>query len=234
MSLELRNVTKTYREPGGGRLPVLNVADFKLATGEQIALVGSSGGGKTTLLNIIAGITTADSGEVVIAGTNIVRLSEAARDRFRAERIGYVFQTFNLLQAFTALENVLLGMSFGGQRVDRGRATKLLERVGLGHRLHHKPAQMSVGEQQRTSVARALVNTPRLLLADEPTANVDVANQQTILQLLRDSCREHNVSLLLVTHAAEVAAQFDRVERLADFNRPSVEEKRGGDREIGR
>ena len=220
MSLELRNVTKTYRDPSGGRVPVLNVQDFKIAAGEQVALVGSSGGGKTTMLNIIAGITSADSGEVVVSGTNIARLSEAGRDRFRAERIGYVFQTFNLLPAFTALENVLLGMSFGGKKVDRVRATKLLERVGLGHRLHHKPPQMSVGEQQRTSVARALANTPRLLLADEPTANVDSANQQTVLQLLRDSCHENHVSLLLVTHAQEVAAQFDRVEKLADFNRP--------------
>ena len=221
MSLELRNVTKSYRDPSGGRVPVLNVAEFKLATGEQTVLLGSSGGGKTTLLNIIAGITTADSGDVIISGTNIARLSEAARDRFRAERIGYVFQTFNLLSAFTALENVLLGMSFGGRNVDRDRAIKLLERVGLGHRLHHKPAQMSVGEQQRTSVARALANTPRLLLADEPTANVDIANQQLVLEMLRDSCRENNVSLLLVTHSQEVAAQFDRVEKLADFNRPT-------------
>ena len=219
MSLELRNVTKSYREPGGGRLPVLNVHEFKLATGEQAVLVGSSGGGKTTLLNIIAGITAADGGEVLVGGTDLVKLSEAARDRFRAERIGYVFQTFNLLPAFTALENVLLGMSFGGKRADRSRAIKLLERVGLGHRLHHKPSQLSVGEQQRTSVARALVNTPRLLLADEPTANVDAANQQTILELIRDSCRENNVSLLLVTHAPEVASQFGRVEKLAEFNR---------------
>ncbi len=221
MSLELRNVTKTYREPGGGRLPVLNVNHFQLAAGEQVVLVGSSGGGKTTLLNIIAGITAADGGEVLVGGTDLVKLPEAARDRFRAERIGYVFQTFNLLPAFTALENVLLGMSFGGRRADRSRAIKLLERVGLGHRLHHKPNQMSVGEQQRTSVARALVNTPRLLLADEPTANVDAANQQTILELIRDSCRENNVSLLLVTHAPEVASQFERVEKLADFNRPA-------------
>ena len=223
MSLELRNVTKTYREPGGGRLPVLNIASFQLAAGEQAVLVGSSGGGKTTLLNIIAGITSADSGEVRIDGTDLTGLPEAARDRFRAERIGYVFQTFNLLPAFTALENVLLGMSFGGRRVDRSRALQLLERVGLKHRLHHKPSQMSVGEQQRTSVARALVNTPRLLLADEPTANVDAANQQTILDLLRETCREHKVSLLLVTHAPEVADQFDRVEKLADFNKPGRE-----------
>jgi putative ABC transport system ATP-binding protein len=221
MSLELRNVTKTYRDPSGGRVPVLNVANFQLATGEQVALVGSSGGGKTTLLNIIAGITTADSGEVLIGGTNIVRLPEASRDRFRAERIGYVFQTFNLLPAFTALENVLLGMSFGGRKPDRAHAVKLLERMGLGHRLHHKPAQMSVGEQQRTSVGRALANTPRLLLADEPTANVDVANQQMVLEALRDSCKENNVSLLLVTHAQEVATQFERIEKLSDFNRPA-------------
>ena len=220
MSLELRNVTKAYRDPSGGRVPVLNVANFQVATGEQVVLVGSSGGGKTTLLNIIAGITSADAGEVIVGGTNIVRLSESARDRFRAERIGYVFQTFNLLPAFTALENVLLGMSFGGRKPDRVHATKLLERVGLKHRLHHKPSQMSVGEQQRTSVARALANTPRLLLADEPTANVDVSNQQTVLQLLRDSCKDHNVSLLLVTHAQEVASQFERVEKLSDFNRP--------------
>lgn len=220
MSLELRNVTKTYAEPGGGRLPVLKIAEFKLDAGEQAVLVGSSGGGKTTLLNVIAGITAADSGQVRVGGTDLSSLPEAARDQFRAERIGYVFQTFNLLPAFTALENVLLGMSFGRKRADRTLAIRLLERVGLGHRLHHKPAQMSVGEQQRTSVARALVNIPKLLLADEPTANVDSANQQTILDLLRTSCREHNVSLLLVTHAPEVASQFDRVEKLSDFNKP--------------
>lgn len=221
MSLELRNVMKSYQEPGGGRLPVLNIASFSLAAGEQVCLVGSSGGGKTTLLNIIAGITSVDSGEVKIDGTDLTRLPEAARDRFRAERLGYVFQTFNLLPAFTALENVLLGMSFGGRRADRARALELLELVGLKHRLHHKPAQLSVGEQQRTSVARALVNSPRLLLADEPTANVDAANQQTVLDLLRNSCRERNVSLLLVTHAPEVSGQFDRVEKLTEFNKPA-------------
>lgn len=218
MSLELRNVRKTYREPNGDLLPVLRIERFGMQQGEQVVLVGSSGGGKTTLLNVIAGITTPDEGAVVVGGTDISRLHEVARDRFRAERIGYVFQTFNLLPAFTALENVLLGMSFSGKKSDRRRARELLERVGLGHRLDHRPPQMSVGEQQRVSVARALANTPRLLLADEPTANVDTANQQTILHLIRDACREHNVSLLLVTHSPEVAKQFDRVERLSDFN----------------
>jgi len=220
MSLELRQVKKTFRDPSGARISILNVSEFQLGQGEQIALVGSSGGGKTTLLNIIAGITSADSGSIRIGGVETFGRQEGWRDRFRAERIGYVFQTFHLLPAFTALENVLLGMSFRGKPADRKQAVHLLERVGLGHRLHHRPVQMSVGEQQRVSVARALANTPQLLLADEPTANVDQANQQNILDLLRNSCREQNASLLMVTHAAEVAAQFDRVSQLADFNRP--------------
>ncbi len=219
MTLELRNVRKSYREPGGRVVPVLNVSEFRVNRGEQVALIGESGGGKTTLLNIIAGITTADAGEVLVGGIDLCRLPEVVRDRFRADRIGYVFQTFHLLPAFTALENVLLGMSFSGKPVDRRRAVDLLERVGLGHRLTHRPGQMSVGEQQRVSVARALANSPVLLLADEPTANVDPANQQTVLDLLRDSCREHSVSLLLVTHSPEVSRQFDRMDRLADFNR---------------
>jgi putative ABC transport system ATP-binding protein len=222
MSLELKNVKKSYRDPTGARLNVLNIGEFRLESGEQVALVGSSGGGKTTLLNVIAGITAADSGSIRIGGVEMFGRPEAWRDRFRAERIGYVFQTFHLLPAFTALENVLLGMSFRGKGADRKRAVHLLERVGLGHRMHHRPMHLSVGEQQRVSVARALANTPQLLLADEPTANVDRANQQNILDLLRSACREHNVSLLLVTHAAEVAEQFDRVDRLADFNRPEA------------
>lgn len=218
MTLELRNIRKSYREPGGRIVPVLNIPEFRMGAAEQVALIGESGGGKTTLLNIIAGITTPDAGEVTIGGVNVSQLPEPQRDRFRADRIGYVFQTFHLLPAFTALENVLLGMSFSGKKVDRQRATQLLERVGLGHRLSHRPGQLSVGEQQRVSVARALANSPVLLLADEPTANVDPTNQQLVLDLLRDSCREHRVSLMLVTHSLDVSRQFDRVERLADFN----------------
>jgi putative ABC transport system ATP-binding protein len=218
MSLVLRDLKKSYREPGGGVLPVLDVAQFELKTGEQAVLVGSSGGGKTTLLNVIAGISAPDSGTVEIDGVNVTKLSEPARDRFRAERIGFVFQTFNLLPAFTALENVLLGMSFSG-KADRKRAKELLDRVGLGGRLKHRPSQLSVGEQQRVAVARALANSPSLLLADEPTASVDLANQNVILALIRTACRERNVSLLLVTHAPEVASQFERVEKLHEFNR---------------
>jgi putative ABC transport system ATP-binding protein len=155
---------------------------------------------------------------VAIDGCDITRLSEAGRDRFRADKIGYVFQTFNLLPGFTALENVLLGMSFAGSPPSPARARVLLDRVGLSHRLTHRPAMLSVGEQQRVAVARALANRPKLLLADEPTANVDAGHQQQIVDLVRQTCREENVALLIVTHTADVAEQFGRVERLEDFN----------------
>lgn len=221
MSLLLENIRKNYREPDGRPLPVLAIERFALDRGEQSVLVGASGGGKTTLLNVIAGITLPDDGRVTIDDNDLTAMPEPVRDRFRAERIGFVFQTFNLLSAFTALENVLLGMSFSGTRADRSRAVELLKRVDLAHRLDHRPGQLSVGEQQRVAVARALANQPSLLLADEPTANVDVANQQNILELLRNTCSENNVALLLVTHSTDVASQFDRVEPLDSFNRPA-------------
>ncbi len=221
MSLLLTDVRKSYREPGGGLLPVLNIAHFEVKPAEQVALVGQSGGGKTTLLNVISGITSPDSGVVQVDGVDISRLPEVSRDRFRAERIGIVFQTFNLLPAFSAMENVLLGMTFSS-KVDRKYARNLLEQVGLGQRLHHRPGQLSVGEQQRVSVARALANRPKLMLADEPTASVDMAHQDTILSLLRTACSENEVSLLLVTHSREVSSQFERIEELKAFNKPEA------------
>jgi ABC-type lipoprotein export system ATPase subunit len=217
--LLLKDIRKSFREPDGSPLPILDIADFRVAAGEQMVLVGKSGSGKTTLLHIIAGISRPDSGTVEIAGLDITRLPEAMRDRFRADKLGYVFQTFNLLAPFTALENVMLGMAFGQGGADAGRARALLERVGLGHRLHHKPAMLSVGEQQRVAVARAMANRPKLLLADEPTANVDSGHQQQIIDLIRQNCREENVALVLVTHTAEVASQFERVEKLEELNR---------------
>jgi putative ABC transport system ATP-binding protein len=219
MSLQIANVLKTYREPNGNTLTVLDIDGFQIGSAEQVVLVGASGGGKTSLLNVISGISLPDRGTVNINGTEITRMPEVARDRFRAERIGFVFQTFNLLPAFSALENVLLGMSFSGKRADSKRAKELLDRVGLGHRTTHRPAQLSVGEQQRVAVARALANRPSLLLADEPTANVDVANQDVILTLIREACAESSVALLLVTHSTDVASRFQRVERLESFNR---------------
>ena len=216
--LQLKNVKKTFTEPDGSPLPILDIDDYRLDTGEQAVLVGRSGGGKTTLLHIIAGISRPTSGQVIIDGLDITKLPEAGVDRFRAEKVGYVFQTFNLMVGFSALENVLLGMTFARHRRDVERARDLLERVGLSARLTHKPTALSVGEQQRVAVARALANRPKLLLADEPTANVDPANQQHIVDLIRDTCREEKVALLMVTHATEVAEQFDRVDRLEEVN----------------
>jgi ABC-type lipoprotein export system ATPase subunit len=225
--LSLRNIKKSYREPDGNRLPILDIPRFDVADGEQVVLVGRSGSGKTTLLHTIAGITRADSGEVVIDGIDIAGRSEAYIDRVRAAKIGYVFQTFNLLAGFTAYENVLLGMTFARGRRDTARARHLLDRVGLSHRTTHKPGALSVGEQQRVAVARALANKPSVLLADEPTANIDPRNQQKIIDLIREACREENVSLVLVTHATEVAGQFDRVDRLEEINQIKVTDAAG-------
>lgn len=216
--LLLKDLRKSFVEPDGTVLPILNIKQFDVAAGEQVVLMGRSGSGKTTLLHVIAGISRPDSGVVEIHGCDITRLPEAGRDRFRADHVGYVFQTFNLLPGFSALENVMLGMKFGRGRPDVDRARNLLERVGLKQRLTHKPAMLSVGEQQRVAVARALANRPKLLLADEPTANVDATNQQLIVDLIRDTCREEGVALLLVTHTPEVSEQFERVEHLDRFN----------------
>ena len=217
--LDLQDVTKAYREPNGNVLPILDIARFEVAAGEQMVLMGRSGSGKTTLLHVIAGISRADAGRVAVDGIDITTLTEVGRDRFRADKIGYVFQTFNLLPAFSALENVMLGMAFSRGRADAARARDLLGRVGLGDRETHKPSQLSVGEQQRVSVARALANRPRLLLADEPTANVDSSNQQSIVDLIRATCREEKVTLVMVTHSPEVAEQFERVDKLEEVNR---------------
>jgi putative ABC transport system ATP-binding protein len=234
----LEGVKKSYVEPDGHVLPIIDIDRWSLDTGEQTALIGRSGCGKTTLLHMIAGISRADAGRIVLDGLDVAKLSEAQRDLMRADRIGYVFQTFNLLTGFSALENVLLGMTFARRKKDAARAKQLLQRVGLGHRMSHRPGALSVGEQQRVAVARALANRPRLMLADEPTANVDPVNQQNIIDLICDTCREEKVSLILVTHAAEVASQFQRVERLEDINQvgkqtvadgPSSQAKKGTD-----
>lgn len=225
--LNLKDVKKQYIEPNGEILTILDIADFQVATGEQMVLLGRSGCGKTTLLHVIAGISRADAGQVMVDNLDIQRLSESGRDRYRAEKIGYVFQTFNLLPGFSALENVMLGMTFARKRKSIQHGKQLLERVGLGHRMTHKPTAMSVGEQQRVAVARALANRPKLLLADEPTANVDPGNQQQIVELIRETCNEENVTLVMVTHATEVAGQFSRAVRLEEINRATAETKHG-------
>lgn len=217
--LTLQNIKKGFNQPDGQRVDILDVPELHIGAGEQVVLIGPSGCGKSTLLHVIAGIRRPDSGKVILDEVELTRFSEAARDRIRADKLGYVFQTFNLLPGFTALENVMLGMTFARQKRSLARARQLLERVGLSHRLRNKPGALSIGEQQRVAVARALANRPKLLLADEPTANVDHHNQQQIVDLIRETSREENIALLLVTHSTEVASQFDRVDKLEDLNR---------------
>ena len=217
--LEIRNLQKSYAEPSGNRLLILDIPQLDVAEGEQVVLRGESGGGKTTLLHIISGIVSADSGSIRLDGTELTNFSEATRDRIRADKMGYVFQTFNLLPAFTALENVRLGMTFARKKMNAERGKELLNKVGLSDRMHYLPSQLSVGQQQRVAVARALANKPRLLLADEPTANVDPVNQKRIIDLIKDVCREESVAILLVTHSDEIASRFERVERLELINR---------------
>lgn len=216
--LKLDQIKKQYRQPNGETLSILDVPHYAVDRAEQVALIGPSGCGKTTLLHVVAGITKPTSGKVVLDGIELSKYSESARDRIRADKIGYVFQTFNLLPGFSALENVILGMTFAKGKRDPARAKKLLDRVGLSHRMTHHPSKMSVGEQQRVAVARALANQPKLLLADEPTANVDPLNQQQIVDLIRNTCEEENIALILVTHSREVSDQFERVDRLAEVN----------------
>ena len=219
MTLTIQDLVKSFDQPGGGKLTVLDIPSFEIADGEQVALIGQSGGGKTTLLHLIAGLLTPDSGSIRVGGTELTRLSEQGRDRFRAAAVGYVFQTFNLLPAFTALENVRLGMTFGHGRHDPVRAKELLARVGLADRANYRPAQLSVGQQQRVAIARALAGKPKLLLADEPTANVDPVSAESVLDLILDSCRDEGIALLMVTHSMEIAGKFNRVDQLDEINR---------------
>jgi putative ABC transport system ATP-binding protein len=224
--LTVQNLTKSFVSPEGGLVPIVNVPAFALAAGEQVALRGESGSGKTTFLHLIAGILAADAGEVIIDGVAMTALSEPKRDRLRAEKLGYIFQTFNLLQGYTVLENVVLGMSFGPRGADRTHAREVLTRVGLGHRLSHFPNQLSTGQQQRVAVARALANRPKLVLADEPTGNLDRKHAREALALIREVCREQGAALLFVSHDEEGLAQFETQRDFATVNQALQEAAR--------
>ena len=224
MSLRIENLKKRYVAPDGSAVPVIDVESFDLADGEQVALVGGSGTGKTTLLHLIAGILTPDSGRIVISGVDVAQLAEAQRDVFRGHSIGYVFQTHHLLGGFTALENVLLGMSFTGRPHDPNWARHLLEEVGLSDRLNYKPEKLSVGQQQRVAVARALANRPKLVLADEPTGALDPRNAQSVLELIRKLCSEVGAGLLLVSHDPAITRQLSRAVSLSELNRAGTME----------
>jgi putative ABC transport system ATP-binding protein len=219
MDVVVKAVGLTRRfKMGNTMVDALRGVELTITRGEFVALVGPSGSGKSTVLNLIGGLDRPTSGEVWINGVELSDSDERTRTRYRREQVGFVFQTFNLLPRLTAEENVALPLMFSGvpHKERLARARKLLERVGLGHRLTHRPTELSGGEQQRVAIARALVGEPALILADEPTGNLDTAIGQEIMTLLRELNDERGVTLLVVTHDPEVAAFADRVVGLRD------------------
>jgi len=221
MGIRLKDLKVVFRDRAGTQVPILDIPEFAVPKGTKICLTGGSGEGKTTLLNVLAGITMPVAGNVIHGDTDITTLSEPRRDRFRAKHIGYVFQTFNLLQGLTALENVLAAAHFAGRhgREVRARGEALIERMGLSHRFDAKPGTLSVGEQQRVAIARAVVNSPRIVLADEPTANLDEVNGDEVLELLKEVTSDQGSILLIVTHEPRVRAHFEQVVPLSEIAR---------------
>jgi putative ABC transport system ATP-binding protein len=206
--IELRDVSKTVMS-GAEPLTILHPLRLSVSRGQFLAILGSSGSGKSTLLGLIAGLDAPTSGQVVIDGVDITRLGEDALARLRGEKIGFVFQFFHLIPSLTAYENVAVPMEIAGAPDPRTRAERLLEEVGLTGRAHHYPSQLSGGEQQRVAIARALANDPPIVLADEPTGNLDSTNGRHIMELLRDIHRTRHTTVVLVTHDAELAALAD-------------------------
>ena len=198
-----------------GPLTILDGVDFSIATGEAFAIVGASGSGKSTLLSLLAGLDLPSGGRVLLDGVDLGRLDEDGRAALRAEKVGFVFQNFQLLPALTALENVMLPLELRGDADAEGPARQVLEQVGLGARLGHYPRQLSGGEQQRVAIARAFVTRPRLLFADEPTGNLDTVTGQQVVELLFRLNAEAGTTLVLVTHDERLAARCTRQLRLA-------------------
>jgi ABC-type lipoprotein export system ATPase subunit len=220
-AVTLRGVAKSFPLGDGRTLQVLDVEHLALPAASCTVIKGRSGSGKTTLLNLIAGVSVPTAGTILVYDTEISALPEPRRDQFRAEHIGYVFQTFNLLAAFSALENVMLAMMFARtvpRRQHRQRAREILSRLGLGARLAHKPPQLSRGEQQRVAIARALANAPPLILADEPCASLDANTAREVLGTFLSVCREEEKTLLVVSHDDVVLSAGDRLLDMAEVN----------------
>ena len=216
---------KSFPLGDGTTLEVLDVEHLALSPGTCTVLRGRSGSGKTTLLNLIAGLSVPTAGTVWVDDTDVFELPEPRRDRFRARHVGYVFQTFNLVSAFSAIENVMLSMMFaeaGPTREQRRRADALLSRLGLAARLSHKPPQLSRGEQQRVAIARALANDPPVILADEPGASLDADTARHVLAVFIAVCREARKTVLIVSHDDALLAVADRVVEMAALNRAAA------------
>lgn len=221
--LECQGVTRSFEE-GRHRVDVLSGIDFSLQAGEKVAIVGASGSGKSTLLHLMGGLDAPSAGSVAVHGVDLATLSENRKSALRNQYLGFVYQFHHLLPEFSALENVslplLMRRAKGAQRYSRAEAERqavlMLERVGLSHRLHHRPATMSGGERQRTAVARALVSRPAVLLADEPTGNLDRVSAEQVYELMLELNSEVGTALVLVTHDAELAGRMDRTLTLID------------------
>ncbi len=215
--IQAESLGKTYRS-GGRPLPVLEDVDLVVEPESLVAILGPSGSGKTTLLGLLAGLDIPTTGRVLLDGHDLAGFSEDGRAEFRARNVGFVFQTFHLLPTLTALENVLVPLELLGglsSAESRGRASELLQRVGLGDRLHHFPTQLSGGEQQRVALARAFVNRPRILFADEPTGNLDQKTGGAVVELMEELHRESGSTMVMVTHDLGLADRADRILRLA-------------------
>jgi putative ABC transport system ATP-binding protein len=213
--IELRGVSRTVPS-GDGTLTILHLTDLAIASGQVAAVVGASGSGKSTLLGLIAGLDAPTTGSIVIDGTDITTLSEDALAKLRGSRVGFVFQSFHLLPSLTAFENVLVPIEIAGGADPARRARALLAEVGLSERGHHYPSQLSGGEQQRVAIARALANDPPILLADEPTGNLDSSTGRQVIDLLLQVHRTRATTLVLVTHDPEIAAIADLIVTLRD------------------
>jgi putative ABC transport system ATP-binding protein len=215
LMLVVRQLTKSY--PSGGRtLTVLHDVTFTIPDGAFVAIVGPSGSGKTTLLGLLAGLDTPSGGSVLLDGDELGTLSEDARAKLRGEKVGFVFQSFQLIPTLSAAENIAVPLELRGVRNAGDRARTLLDRIGLGDRAGHLPAQLSGGEQQRVALARAFANAPRVLFADEPTGNLDSATGERIIGLLEELNRESGTTIVLVTHDTALAGRARRVIRLSD------------------
>jgi len=228
--IQLRGVSKTVMS-GGQPLTILHPLDLDVADGRCLAIIGPSGSGKSTLLGLIAGLDSASSGTITIGGTDITKLDEDRLAKLRGEKIGFVFQFFHLVPSLTAKENIQVPMEIAGRRDAAERAQALLDEVGLHDRGHHYPSQLSGGEQQRIAIARALANDPPLILADEPTGNLDSSNGRHVLDLLLQVRRSRGVTLVLVTHDPNVAAVADDRLVLRD-GRPVVSELERGESRV--
>jgi putative ABC transport system ATP-binding protein len=213
-AINVANLGKTVRLPGS-ELRILDDVSFSIAMGQTLAIVGASGSGKSTLLALMAGLDTPSEGHVDILGTDLNALDEDGRAKLRGEKIGFVFQSFQLLPALSALENVMLPLELRGDADPETAARAILERVGLGERLHHYPRQLSGGEQQRVAIARAFVVQPAVLFADEPTGNLDTETGRAIVDLLFELNRNSGTTLVVVTHDERLAARCANVLRLA-------------------